>query len=284
MSYANPDKLLSSVLLELVAREFLARLARRQMPKKRNSKCPTFATLFSGCGGFDLGFHESGFLGLGAFDNEPIAVEVYNENQDSHASVLDLASASLKLQKSPDVVLAGPPCQGFSTLGKRKLNDPRNSFFVRAAEIAVQLKPQVIAIENVTGLLSGGMSEHYAKADRTLSEGGYETRLMQIAATDFGLPQIRKRILLLAARHSLAAIEPPSNEQVLSLGKVLSDCGGCNHKPVRLEGDSQGFRIAKRIGPHQKLCNVRGGDRAVPTWEIPEVFGDVTFREAQILQ
>ena len=254
------------------------------MPKKRMSTNPTFATLFSGCGGFDLGFHEAGFKGIAAFDNEPIAVEVYNANQHFNASIADLTSAPLKLTRTPDVVLAGPPCQGFSTLGKRKQNDPRNSLFVRAAEIAVQLNPQVIAIENVTGVLSGDMAKHYDRAERTLAEGGYKTRLLRITTTDFGLPQIRKRILLLAGKRSLDDIELPTTTKTPKLSDVMMECGGCNHKPVQLKGDSNELLIAKRIGPHQKLCNVRGGNRAVPTWEIPEVFGEVTDREMEILQ
>ena len=254
------------------------------MPRKGNSSRPTFVTLFSGCGGFDLGFHESGFLGLAAFDNEPIAVEVYNANQMSTSTLADLTATSVQLPRRPDVVLAGPPCQGFSTLGKRNLNDPRNSLFVRAAEIAVQLDPEVIAIENVTGVLSGAMTNHYMQAERTLLNGGYETRLLRITTTDFGLPQIRKRILLLAAKQSLEKIAPPSISTAPRLADFLHDCGGCNHKPLSFEENSKDLLIAKRIGPHQKLCNVRGGDRAVPTWNIPEAFGRVTSRETQVLQ
>jgi len=254
------------------------------MPRKRNSSRPTFATLFSGCGGFDLGFHESGFDSLAAFDNEPIAVEVYDANQKSTSTLADLASAAVQLPRRPDVVLAGPPCQGFSTLGKRNLNDPRNSLFVRAAEIAVQLKPQVIAIENVTGVLSGAMMNHFKQAERTLVAGGYQTRLLRITTTDFGLPQIRKRILLLAAKRSLNCIALPSSTTSPKLVNFLRDCNGPNHNPISLKRDSEELRIAKRIRPHQKLCNVRGGSRAIPTWEIPEVFGTVTLRETEILQ
>lgn len=253
------------------------------MPRTKRPLRPTFATLFSGCGGFDLGFHESGFTGLGAFDNEPIAVETYNGNQNSTASLFDLACGSVNLPRNPNVVLAGPPCQGFSTLGKRKVNDPRNSLFVRAAEIAVQLKPQVIAIENVTGVISESMKHHFSNAERTLLEAGYETRLFRITSTDFGLPQIRKRILLVAAKQSLDGITPPSTAPP-RLADFLPNCDGPNHNPIALKKNSEDLLIAKRIHPHQKLCNVRGGSRSIPTWEIPEVFGNVTSRETQILQ
>jgi len=254
------------------------------MERKRKTARLTFATLFCGCGGFDLGFSRAGFHCVGAFDNNANAVSVYNLNQNTQAQVVDLSETNPDIPKSPDVVIAGPPCQGFSTLGKRRLDDARNSLLVRAAELAVAFSPQVIAIENVTGLLSGSLAKHYEKAERVLSDAGYEFRLIRIAATDVGLPQIRKRVILLAARVPLQQVMLPSQVQHMSLRDLLDGCDAANHEPVELSRDSDEARIARRIAPHQKLCNVRGGVRAVPTWEIPEVFGRVTIREKQVLE
>lgn len=254
-------------------------MVKRLVPRTR-----TFATLFCGCGGFDLGFSSAGFRCVGAFDNNPHAIDAYNTNQLGTASLSDLTSTFPKVSGRPDVVIAGPPCQGFSTLGKRRIDDPRNSLLVRATEIAVSLRPQVIAIENVMGLMAGEMAIHYRLAESLLRSAGYESKLLRIVASSFGLPQIRKRVILLAARVKLLDVQVPSTTAYPLLREVLSDCGGANHEPIKLIENSNESRIASRILPHQKLCNVRGGCRSVPTWEIPEVFGLVTKREREILE
>ena len=215
---------------------------------------PTYATLFCGCGGFDYGFNQAGYRSVGAFDNNTNAVSVYNANQIAAAHVVDLANTVPSLAQTPDVVIAGPPCQGFSTLGKRQLDDPRNSLFVRAAKLAVTLNPQVIAIENVTGLLSGSLAKHYQEAADVLTAAGYKIRLIRIAAADFGLPQIRKRIVLLAGQVSLQDVKLPSQPRQSTLRDVLSKCHTTNHEPTKLTRDSDEARIARRIAPHQKLC------------------------------
>jgi DNA (cytosine-5)-methyltransferase 1 len=254
------------------------------MRNRFNQNQQTFATLFCGCGGFDLGFHDVGFRCIGAFDNDPAAVDVYNENQRGRAALYDLSAGALSLPVKPDIVLAGPPCQGFSTLGKRRFTDPRNSLFVTAAKLAVGLGPRVIAIENVTGILSGRFASHFASAQQVLKDGGYETRVFKIGAKDVGLPQIRRRVVLVAAKETLDSVKLPIAQNARSMGDVLTNCSGTNHEPIPLKKNSDEMRIARSIGQNQKLCNVRGGERAVPTWEIPEVFGEVSKREVQLLE
>lgn len=255
-----------------------------QMPTKIKKMQPTFATLFCGCGGFDLGFSDAGYKCIGAFDNDANAVAVYNANHRDSAHVLDLSNAPPTLDKTPHVVIAGPPCQGFSTLGKRKKDDPRNSLLVRAATLAVALHPRVIAIENVTGALSGSVASHYRKAERILRDGGYHVSLVRVAAADFGLPQIRKRVILIAAQRPLRELNFTTNTPPVSLREALRGCNGSNHDPKKLTLGSIEYRIAKRIGPNQKLCNVRGGCRSIPTWEIPDVFGKTNNREREVLE
>ncbi len=99
---------------------------------------PTFVSLFSGCGGFEYGFQESGFQGLGAFDIDPDAVAVHRRNLLGDCYMSDLRTASIRQAEfgRPDVVISGSPCQGFSNLGKRHSSDPRNTLLWRGAEIA----------------------------------------------------------------------------------------------------------------------------------------------------
>lgn len=246
---------------------------------------PTYLSLFSGCGGFDLGFQQGGFRSLGAFDIDSAAVSVHQHNVRGKCHRADLQSASITTREfgCPDIVISGSPCQGFSSLGRRKQNDPRNRLLWRGAEIAVGLKPEIIVLENVTGVLTSGLRCHFEKAIAILENAGYETSTLRITCSDFGLPQIRKRVLLIASHNTSNDIKL-RQRHARTLGDCLTGIHSCtNHEPIVLQKNTDEFRIANQIGQHQKLCNVRGGDRAVPTWEIPEVFGRTTRIERQVL-
>ena len=246
-------------------------------PRKRKA---SFVGLFAGCGGFDLGFEKAGFRSIGAFDIDSSAVETYNANLCGRAEVCDLSAlSSLTLGSRPDVVVAGPPCQGFSTLGRRSENDPRNSLLTTAARLAIGSGAKVVLLENVSGVVAGAHRIYWDHAREMFQTAGFQTREFRILGTDFGLPQIRKRIILLAARGSLGAIEQPPRLDNITLGRFLSALDRLpNHTPRVLAPGTAEFRIAQRIQPFQKLCNVRGGQRAVATWDIPEVFGPTTDR------
>lgn len=248
---------------------------------------PKFASLFSGCGGFDLGFELAGFRSLAAYDICPKVVSVFRKNVSETCNVADLATATVsrKTIGQPDVVIAGSPCQGFSTLGLNRIADPRNSLYIRGAQIAIRLSPKVIVLENVTGILSQKMSHHFEAAVQCLNDARYHTKVVQIKCSDLGLPQIRQRVFLVAskAKKSLGEFQiTPSRPR--SLKDVLSNLDHvANHEPKFLDPKSDEFKIALQIGQHQKLCNVRGGERAVPTWKIPAVFGKTTKQEREVL-
>lgn len=249
-------------------------------------KTPTFVSLFSGCGGMDLGFEQAGCRGLLACDIDPIAVSVHDENLNGPVVELDLSrfpSTELRGVR-PDVVIAGPPCQGFSTLGKRKLADPRNSMVVTAVSHAVALRPKCVVMENVSGAVSGTHATYWNRAIEILTRAGFSTSTEQITSANFGVPQIRRRVLLFAWRGKRRSYPLPQATAPVSLKTALSGIAiAANHEPRTLRAGSQEYRIARRIGPYQKLCNVRGGDRAVATWDIPDVFGETTATEREIL-
>lgn len=253
------------------------------MPKKF-----TFASLFSGCGGLDLGFEQAGFRGLSAFDIDAFAVETHNANLQTPGHILDLSSQpNLRNQiASPTVVIAGPPCQGFSTLGLRKIDDPRNSLVIVGAKLAIGLQPDVIVIENVSGALAGQHRSFFSKAEKLLRSAGYSTETHKITSSDFGVPQIRRRVLLIAwKRKDVQHLTLQTTGQI-TLEKVLGAGTSRlkNHEPKTLQKGSSEYKIARRIGQHQKLCNVRSGSRAIPTWEIPEVFGETNSSEREVLR
>ncbi len=244
---------------------------------------PTFLSLFSGCGGFDLGFELAGFDCLGAFDIDPLTVEVHQNALRSPSAVCDLSTVSrLDCQRRPDVVIAGPPCQGFSTLGKREPKDPRNSLVVSAANLAIAHRPKVVVIENVSGATTGILARYWNQAQYLLQASGYRTATKHLVSANFGVPQIRRRAVLIAWRGNRD--EPKFETQsTTTLSDVLKDICGINHEPKCLKPGTTEHSIALRIKPNQKLCNVRGGDRAVATWEIPHVFGKTRAHERGVL-
>ena len=249
-------------------------------------KHPTFASFFCGCGGLDLGFEQAGFSGLNAYDIDSDAVAVHNQNLKTRVNTCDLNQATFSKSNvlRPNVVIAGPPCQGFSTLGKRLLNDPRNALVVTAARLAVQQQPQVVVLENVAGAMSGKHAIYWQQAQQVISNAGYQSVTQQLVSADYGVPQIRRRIVLIAWKSKSKGPPLSGLGKKVTLSSTLHALEGVgNHEPRRLNRGSDDYAIATRIKPHQKLCNVRGGDRAVPTWEIPGVFGKTTVAERDLL-
>ena len=251
------------------------------------SKALTFVSLFSGCGGLDLGFEQAGYRGLAAFDIERMAIDTHNANLQTPGHVVDLTvESSLKSKvTTPAVVIAGPPCQGFSTLGLRRLDDPRNSLVVLGTRLAIELQPRVIVLENVSGALSGDHQSYWRQAELLLKNAGYSMETQKVTSSDFGVPQIRRRVVMIAWKCKRECRPVIQTTSQVTLAEVLDNLNGLkNHEPKALQKGTSEYKIARRIGQHQKLCNVRCGDRAIPTWEIPEVFGETTSPEKDVLR
>lgn len=243
----------------------------------------TVASLFSGCGGFDIGFRQQGFQPIGAFDIDPHVVAAYNKNVDPVASVCDLSVEIPKIR--PSVLLAGSPCQGFSTAGKRRLNDPRNDLLVRAGVIALELKPRVFVLENVPAAISGKHGTKWKFVETMLRNAGYRIARLLAAGPFSGVPQFRKRLFLIAWLGNNTICGEPDAVPAPTLSDTLNNVDGLSgHDPTPLFEGSREQLIARRILPGQKLCNVRTSPAAVPTWDIPEVFGAVTVSEREVLQ
>ncbi len=115
----------------------------------------THISLFSGCGGFDLGFHQSGFKTIFANDINEDAAETYRHNIGEICTD-DIRKVDLPVfKKRPDVVTAGFPCQPFSNAGSRKgLEDGRGTLYQSALSVVKQTKPRAVVFENVRGILS----------------------------------------------------------------------------------------------------------------------------------
>ena len=258
-------------------------MERSNRTKSRIRK-PKVLSLFSGIGGLDLGFVQAGFSLVGAYDNWGTAVKVHQRNLAGDAQVVDLSTDEIEPRENPDVVVAGSPCQGFSTIGTRRVDDPRNWLFVRAAQLALKLEPQVIVLENVRGIIGGKHKKFYDQAVRTLENAGFSVHHLELSAQDAGLPQRRRRVFLIATR-SCSSVKIESVRTNISVGQIISGSEGQrNHEPLVLDRWTNAYEIANVIGPGQKFCDVRGGTASVHSWQIPRVFGATTRREQVILR
>ncbi len=187
------------------------------------SKKFTAIDLFSGCGGFSYGFQQAGFHVILGVDNTDIALKTFEKNHNNSKSLLlDLheESSITKIvdeikNKEIDVIIAGPPCQGFSLTGTRDENDKRNSLFYSVFSVAERLNPKAIIIENVPGLLNlyGGKAKK--EIIRLCNEMGYTCNPQLLFAPDYGVPQIRKRVFFVAMKKEYGMFnfpEPILNE------------------------------------------------------------------------
>jgi len=244
----------------------------------------TFISLFCGCGGMDLGLIQAGYRCLGAYDIDPHVIEVHNFNLDSPAEVSDLSKLPVITNNPIDIVASGSPCQGFSTIGKRRLDDPRNELIVSAGHIAVSIHPKVFVAENVTGVISGKHRTYWERLRNILESNGYRTLDLRLEGDRLGLAQKRKRIFMTAWLKKCDFHPKLPESDGIALRDVLIDIDGeIKEEDKKYVTDTQISMIVEHIKPGQKLSNVRGGPRSIHTWDIPEVFGITDQAERDVL-
>ncbi|MGA3053382.1 MAG: DNA cytosine methyltransferase [Candidatus Korobacteraceae bacterium] len=153
----------------------------------------TVLDLFCGAGGLSLGFKNAGFEVLLAVDNNPAALNTYVRNLGRHASAHDL-SQKISLP-STNVIVGGPPCQGFSSAGLRRDGDSRNNLVSCFAETVRSLKPKAFVFENVEGFMTAEGGTRVLELLSPLLHAGYRIHLQKVNAANYGIPQHRKRVI-----------------------------------------------------------------------------------------
>jgi DNA (cytosine-5)-methyltransferase 1 len=280
---------------------------------------PTVVSLFSGCGGLDLGFKQAGFELLYAADNDKASIEVYRHNLDENAFVRDVTTeefhSDIRSIKKCDVVLGGFPCQGFSKAGPKRHDDERNTLYQEMRSAIKVLEPKVFIAENVDGMKQNFSGRFVQSIVEDFGSLGYEVDVQILNALAYGVPQHRRRIFFVGTRkNNFQLFEWPAathyaptrngefvipqanlfnNESTerLAMAVTVRDALGnlrnlgtiCDHEIDR-NWPKKYDSIISRIGEGQKLCNVRHSPTSVYTWEIPEAFGDVTERQLKILE
>ncbi|HKT31492.1 MAG TPA: DNA cytosine methyltransferase [Gammaproteobacteria bacterium] len=193
-----------------------------------DKKKPVAIDLFAGCGGLSRGLRDGGFRVVAAVELDPLAIKTYKKNHKGtivfQKNILELPVSTvrkrLKLHIGELDLLAGcPPCQGFSRLrtlnGTRVVRDDRNDLIFEFERFARELKPKAIMIENVPGLAKGKRIKKFACS---LESMGYHVEYRILDVANFGVPQRRKRTVLLAGR--AAAIPWPFPEEIVNTVKT----------------------------------------------------------------
>jgi DNA (cytosine-5)-methyltransferase 1 len=247
----------------------------------------TTVSLFSGCGGLDLGFSLEGFKAVASFEVNEDAASTYSANfrLKPYKADVSLGYPAYLRDQDIDVLLAGPPCQGFSTIGRQKGDDPRNGLLRITGAYVVALRPRVVVIENVLGLVGSRFIHHLVALEGTLRLAGYSLSRLQLNAADHGVAQSRQRLFLIGVREAEKVIEAPRTQARTTIRRALSKMAGLHdHKPRLFATDSTHWKIARHISQGRRLSNVRQGPNYVRTWDIPCVFGETSSWERAILE
>jgi DNA (cytosine-5)-methyltransferase 1 len=174
---------------------------------------PTVVDLFSGAGGLTWGFVQNKYRVLFGVEHDKDAAKTYSANFNHpmlNNDITKLVPDELVAQYGKcDVIIGGPPCQGFSMAGKRDNKDPRNSLFMNYLQFVKSFQPKYFVLENVPGILtmktaSGELVKDIIKAE--VEELGYSIKYAKLYAPDFGVPQKRRRVIFLGWRND--QVEP----------------------------------------------------------------------------
>jgi DNA (cytosine-5)-methyltransferase 1 len=187
---------------------------------------PIAIDLFAGVGGLSLGFEQAGFDVVAAVEIDPIHAAGHKLNFPNCAVVCrdvralsgrEIRAAAGIGNRTVDVLFGGPPCQGFSLIGQRVLDDPRNSLVFHFLRLVAELKPRAFVMENVPGMVSGAHTALLFELVERFRNIGYKVRQPHriLNAANFGVPQNRRRLFLLGARSDTFLPEYPAAATML---------------------------------------------------------------------
>jgi len=194
--------------------------------------CAVAIDLFCGCGGLTTGLVAAGIDVICGIDVWDTAIETYRHNHHHLGLCEDIQTlepsyvAELIETDHVDIIAGGPPCQGFSLAGKRDRKDPRNSLFMEYIKFVKYFKPKLVIMENVQGILSMKTQNGGKVIDVIMEEfnkAGYEVIYKVLHAADFGVPQMRKRVIFygkpigvesVSLSHPIPVLEPTQHVAV----------------------------------------------------------------------
>lgn len=243
------------------------------MKSSAKQKKPVFIDLFAGAGGLSIGLEQAGLKLVAATDWDHWSCETLRANhpdilvEEGDISGIDLEKFQSKIGVSEiDVIVGGPPCQGFSQLGKREKTDPRNQLWRQYMRFVGHFNPKIFVMENVPQLLT---SEEYAQIESVAKSLGYTVVAKVLHAVDYGVPQKRKRAIIIGSRIGEPSHPSPTHvepgkvnllNQHLRLWRTVRDAiGDLPKKP-----DGKNWHVGRNPTPmslERYKCIPEGGNR-----------------------
>lgn len=229
---------------------------------------PTAIDLFAGCGGLTLGLKQAGFDVLAAIEIDEIAAKTYSMNhpevemweddiRDVHP--VDMMDELHLGEFELDLLAGCPPCQGFSSIstlnGHRRIDDARNDLVLLFSQYVEYLMPKIVMMENVPGLAD---DERFTRVCRTLKKRGYRCKWDVLNAADYGVPQRRRRLILIASLLGEPQFAPQSPDRITvrdAIGALPAP--GRSGDPIHDFPENRTARVQKYIAQIRK----NGGSR-----------------------
>lgn len=230
---------------------------------------PKAIDLFSGCGGLTLGLRNAGFRVVAAVDADPLAISTFRRNHRRTRAVLDDIRAvdpealmkSLGLVPGQLDLIAGcPPCQGFSNLrtmnGAKQIDEPMNDLVFEVLRFVKVFEPRALMLENVPALLTDARLVKFNKAIRRL---GYRSSAKIFDASDFGVPQRRRRMILMASKGAAPSFAEADEQQV-----TVRDAIGGLPLPKKSNDPAHNYIVARSKQARSIIANIpkNGGSRS----------------------
>ena len=185
--------------------------------------------LFCGCGGLSYGFETAGCNVLLGIDNDSSALNTFRKNHRGsktiEGDITNISHSDIKKvigDTKIDIIVGGPPCQGMSLSGPRKFEDPRNRLYLSFIRLVGEIKPTAFVIENVPGLVGlfrGKIKDHILESFTGL---GYDVQYKILNASDFGVPQSRRRVFFVGIL-SHTFMFPKESRQKITCESAISD-------------------------------------------------------------
>ncbi|MEW6026618.1 MAG: DNA cytosine methyltransferase [Planctomycetota bacterium] len=218
--------------------------------------------VFCGCGGLSAGFLQAGYKVSLGIDSDEVATKTFKMNHhysDAIAADINVISPNEIISRAGtakiDVVIGGPPCQGFSLSGPRNFDDPRNKLYLSFIRLVEKVKPKAFLIENVPGIVSLYDGQIREQIIQRFSELGYSVNYARLTAADYGVPQIRNRVFfvgLLDSREKFNFPKPVLDKKnYITTEEAIGDLPGLKGNAG---SDPSDYPNNNSLTGYQKLC------------------------------